>query len=201
MRSTICGVLAGVAALAVSACATMSVSSHVEPTVDLRLFYTYDWGPRDALPVLQTGTDLTRLRRYAWAEQRPYSTGDPRLDANPFFDTATRAAIDRALAGRGLAHVAEAPDVVFHYHVSMRQKLDLSGADSSYLTCEECTPTVYEAGTLVIDAVDPRSDRLLWRGWAEGSFDGFIDQQTALTTRIDEAVTRVLARYPAMPAS
>ena len=32
-------------------------------------------------------------------------------------------------------------------------------------------PYVYEAGTLLLDFVDTRTNRVVWRGWAEGSVE------------------------------
>jgi hypothetical protein len=165
--------LAGVFAAVLSACAPLVVNTY-----------------------LQTDADLSRYRTYAWAATEGRTTGDARLDSNPFFDRATRAAVDAALARHTLLFTSTQPQLLFRYHVSIRQQLDLAGVDSTYLTCEGCAPTLYEAGTLVIDAVDARTNQLLWRGWAEGSFDRLIDDQAALEKRIREAVARILARYP-----
>ena len=44
--------------------------------------------------------------------------------------------------------------------------------------------------------VDTRTNRVVWRGWAEGSVDGVIDNQQWLEQRVDEAVRRILARLP-----
>jgi hypothetical protein len=165
--------LAAVFALIISACAPLVVTSY-----------------------LQTGADMSRYRTYAWASNEGRTTGDARLDNNPFFDRATREAIDAALARHALTLTPTDPHLLFHYHVSIKQQLDLAGTDSTYLTCEGCSPTVFEAGTLVIDAVDARTNQLLWRGWAEGSFDRLIDDQAALEKRIGEAAARIIARYP-----
>jgi len=37
---------------------------------------------------------------------------------------------------------------------------------------------------------------LIWRGWAEGSIEGVIDNQTWMESRIDEAVAKILERLP-----
>jgi hypothetical protein len=55
---------------------------------------------------------------------------------------------------------------------------------------------VYDAGTMVIDVFDTDTRALLWRGWAEGTFDRVIDNQRALEQRIDEVVAKIMARYP-----
>ena len=44
--------------------------------------------------------------------------------------------------------------------------------------------------------MDPRSNQLMWRGWAERGLDGVIDDQTWMDATIDDAVTRIMARLP-----
>jgi hypothetical protein len=166
-------VLIGGVALFVGACAPLLVHSYLE-----------------------RGADLTRYRTYAWATQVELATGDARLDNNPFVDAATRGAVDRALGKKGFEQSAAAPDLRLRYHISIKQKLDIAH-NSSYLPCDECTPTLYEAGTLVIDLVDAGTNRLVWRGWGEGSFERLIDDQRALERRIEDVVIRILARLPA----
>jgi hypothetical protein len=167
-------VAAAAAALALAGCATMNVSSYVDRRVDFTQFKTYAWEPR---------VDL--------------ATGDPRLDNNPFFHDRVRADVERQLAGRGFEKASSgAPDLVLHYHASVRQRLDLSGVDQRYGTCDDCWAVVFDAGTLTLDMVDARSNRLIWRGWAERSIDGPVDDQELFEQRIDRAVQRIIERLP-----
>ena len=53
-----------------------------------------------------------------------------------------------------------------------------------------------DAGTLTIDLVDSNSKRLAWRGWAEGSVDGVVDNQAGMEKKIDDAVTRIVEGVP-----
>jgi hypothetical protein len=78
------------------------------------------------------------------------------------------------------------------------ERIDAYGIDAQYGSCDkrDCEPYVYEAGTLLLDFVDTRTNRVVWRGWAEGSVDGMIDDQEWLEQRVDEAVRRILARLP-----
>lgn len=172
------GVPAVAAALAVAlaGCATMRVRSFVE-----------------------SGTTLTQYRTYGWAPARARSTGDARLDSNEFFDERVRTAVDRGLAGRGFEQArGGAPDLLVRYHASITQQIDLGsdGSQSAYRGDLDERPFVYDAGTLVVDLVDTRTDTLVWRGWAEGSFEGAIDNQRWMEARIDEAVTKILRRLP-----
>ncbi|HET7618414.1 MAG TPA: DUF4136 domain-containing protein [Gemmatimonadaceae bacterium] len=173
--------LSRLAALAVSAlmltgCATMSVGSYLARGLDLHAYHTFDWGPPDAL-----------------------STGDPRLDNNRFFDERVRSQAERMLDARGFQRVTSgAPDLLIHYHVNISQDVHVSHRDRGDRERGgfDRDPYVYDAGTLVIDLVDPRTETLVWRGWATGSMEGAIDDQAWMDARIDEAVTRILERLP-----
>jgi hypothetical protein len=110
-----------------------------------------------------------------------------------------RGQVDKQLAGRGFEKTpSERPDVRLHYHASFTQRIDANDIDEKYGYCDkhDCKPYVYEAGTLLLDFVDTRTNRVVWRGWAEGSVDGMIDNQQWLEQRVDEAVKRILARLP-----
>lgn len=164
-------------ALALTGCATMTVSSHVERGVDFAQYRTWDWGPADALP-----------------------TGDPRLDNNPFFKDYFEGAVEKQLAARHFEKSASgAPDLLIHYHANISQRFDVNGVDSARGYCyDNCEPRVfeYEEGTLVIDIVDTYTNRVVWRGWAQDSVDGVIDNQDRLARQINTAVTRMMERLP-----
>ncbi len=162
--------------LVLAGCATMNVSSYAERNFDPARYRTYGWGPSEEL-----------------------RTGDARLDNNELFDAAVRADVERALAAKGFVKAATGtPDLLVHYHASVGQEIDVREIDRGYAYCEDfdCRPYVYEAGTLFIDLVDPATRRLMWRGWAEGSVEGVIDDQTLLERRIADAVDRIAARLP-----
>lgn len=144
------------------------------------------------------GADFARARTYAWdpaAGSR--ATGDPRLDNSPFFHEHLRAAIESNLEMRGLREAETAPpDLLLHYHATVTQRIDLVEADRRDTHLRGNTPDVYDAGTLVIDFVDARSAQLVWRGWAEGSIEGVIEDQDWMEERLDDAVTRIIAKLP-----
>lgn len=157
-------------------CATMNVNSSIARNADLRQYRTYNWAPPDT-----------------------WSTGDPRLDNNRFFDERVRAQVEQALARRGFEKtVTQQPAMLVHYHASVSQEIDVRELDSSMSHCadHDCRPFIYDKGTLFVDLVDAHTDKLIWRGWAEGSMDGAIDNQEWMESRIDEAVTKILSRLP-----
>jgi hypothetical protein len=145
---------------------------------------------------VERGADLTSYRTFGWEATASQTTGDPRLDNNPFFHERVYADVDKALAARGYEKVPSGtPDLLLHFHASVNQELDLNGVDQRY-ACEDCRPFVYEKGTLLLDVVDARTNRLLWRGWSEGSIDGMIDDQEWMEQRIDEAIGQILDKFP-----
>ena len=158
-------------------CATLKVNSYLERGADLSRYRTFDWGARDT-----------------------FSTGDPRLDNNPFFENRVKSQVESGLAARGYSKTAT-PDVRVHIHASVNQRIDVNGLDALTATCDapECRPFVHDAGTLVIDLVDPATNRIVWRGWADETLDGAIDNQRWMEQRVDQAVAKILARLPPRP--
>ncbi|HUR34418.1 MAG TPA: DUF4136 domain-containing protein [Vicinamibacterales bacterium] len=168
--------LAAALALALTACAPMSVNSFVERHADLATYRTFMWGPPDAA-----------------------GTGDPRLDNNRFFDERVRAQVEVALERHGLEKLSSGmPDLLVHYHANFEQDIDARQLDPRYSYCAagDCRPFVYDKGTLFVDLVDPRGNRLIWRGWAEGAVNGVVDNQAWMESRVDEAIARILRRLP-----
>lgn len=169
------GIALTIAAAALTACAsTMTVSSHVDRQAEFARYHTFDWGPADALP-----------------------TGDPRLDANPFFKDHLQGDVEKLLAGRGLTPVraGASPDLLIHYHANISQRIDLAGVDKDYGYGGEARQ--YEAGTIVLDFVDARTQKVIWRGWAQDAVAGMLDNDDTMAAKIHEAATRMIARLPA----
>ena len=125
------------------------------------------------------------------------STGDPRLDNNRFFDERVRMQVEKQLARHGFEPTTSATgDLLVHYHASITQRIDIAELDPDGNGDVGRRSEVYDAGTLFIDLIETRTNKLVWRGWAEGSFDGVIDQQAWMEERIDDAVTRILQKLP-----
>src|SRR6185369_5498164 len=158
-----------------AACAPMTVSSHVERGLDITRYHTFEWGIADALP-----------------------QGDPRLDRNPFFKDHFEGAVEKQLAARGLEHSGASPDLLIHYHATIAHRLEIDHTSSTgYCPTRDCDPPLvgFEAGTLILDFIDARTNRLIWRGWAQHAIDDELENRDHMARRIDEAVTRMLARF------
>ena len=147
----------------------------------------------------ERGVDVSRYRTFDFAAVDDVPTGDPRLDSNPFFNERVRAAAEKGLTDRGYVRdTSGAADLLVHFHASVAQDIDVVAADRSAGFCAQdaCRPFAYDNGTLLMDLVDARTRALAWRGWAESSIDGVVDNQRWLEQRIDAAMARVTARMP-----
>lgn len=145
---------------------------------------------------LERGMAFTNYTSYTWAADDQFNTGDPRLDNNEFFQHRLQATADAVLEQRGLEKVsATSAQLMIHYHANISQRIDVNGLDRSYGYCEDCHSSIYDAGTITLDLVDAKTNKLVWRGWSEGSLEG-IDNQPMIESRIDEAVKKILQQLP-----
>jgi hypothetical protein len=134
-------------------------------------------------------------RTYAWAPEDAFATGDARLDNNRFFSEQVRASVDRELASRGFEKtLSGTSDLIVHFHATITQEFEIASTDR-FEHCHNCGAMVYDAGTLVIDLVDGRSSRLVWRGWVE-QLNPVIDNQDWMDETIDWAVARIMRKLP-----
>ena len=121
---------------------------------------------------------------------------------NAFFQDHFQGAVEKHFAARGFEQVrsGEASDLLVHYHAHVATRISPNNGDPASGACydENCTVRVIEndLGTMMIDIVDGRTNRLIWRGWAQTNIDGVIDHPDRFASRIDQAVTRMFARFP-----
>ena len=76
----------------------------------------------------------------------------------------------------------------------------MNKADRVYGYCHaaDCPPESvwYEAGTLVLDFMDARTNTLVWRGWARNSVEDMLRNQDKMVRTIDQAVAEMLRQLP-----
>ena len=160
-----------------SACATMNVSSHVARGLDFSAYQSWQWAPPDPLPET-----------------------DPRLDTG-FARDHIQGAVEKELALRHIEQAPSgAPDLLVHYHANISPRIDASRANPDAGACydEDCRVRVLESevGTLMVDVVDAKSGRLVWRGWAQADVEGVLDNTDKLQQRIAKAITEMFKQFP-----
>jgi hypothetical protein len=112
------------------------------------------------------------------------------------------------LAAKGYQKITSGtPDFWIGYQAAIQQKVSVMTLNNYYgygptrglssidTWNPETIATTYDEGTLVLDIADPKTNRPLWRGSAEGvvAEDRTPEQREQ---RINEAVAKILAKFP-----
>lgn len=164
-------------ALLLTGCATITAGSHLERGAEFTHYHSWVWAPVDAQP-----------------------TGDPRLDNNPFFQERLLAAVEHEMTRKGYVRstLAGPPDLRVHYHVNFSKTFEVTGGARGGSCSGNCEPEAYayEQGTLIIDVVDSRTEKVVWRGWVRDNMEGVVDRQDAMEHEVDAAVAKMFELFP-----
>ena len=162
-------------AIGAAACSTITIKTDYEPAVDFSRFKTYDW-----IPGVRTPGNLQEV------------IGAGRV--GPFVE----AAVEKELARRGYEkekRPGEKPDFFVSYRA---QAKEITEPNVITYSCGEaiCSHGVemqrYREGTLVLDIIEPESNRVVWRGTAVG----VIGDPEKRKEAIEDAVARLLRNFP-----
>jgi hypothetical protein len=114
-----------------------------------------------------TSYAFTKLSTYDWAGKEDSSLEGRRV----------RAAVDAALAARGIRRDSNNPDFQVAAHVSSRERTEVRDwgytyrAHGGWYGSPNFDVYQYDEGTLVIDVIDPARHELVWRGTASKIID------------------------------
>ncbi|MEE8551058.1 MAG: DUF4136 domain-containing protein, partial [Gemmatimonadota bacterium] len=165
-----------------------------------------------------------QLRTYDWTDYDVDAGGNPAINS-PLVERHIRTAVDSALASMGYQKVTSgdvdfrvASRVVadeestidrsysyspyFGHHGFGRRHFGHRGFGHSRFGHHSYSPYYssgyvreYLEGTLILDIVDDRNDRLIWRGWASGALDHHPKPEN-VRMYVNEAVRKILEKFP-----
>jgi len=178
-----------VLALVVSGCSAIQVESLRSPGADFTGSTTFR--------VLEEPAEVATVRLISLDTREveaieTVSTAAPALN-NPIIDEMVRDDIARAFEARGYTMTMAGADLNVAYRVQAREKLEVEtyrgpyGYRRGYV--EEQTEAI-----VVIDVLDPDTDRLLWRGTGEMTVS---DNPREYAKQLGEAVGKIVRRFPA----
>ncbi len=174
--------------LAALGCSQVSVLSDYDPAADFSSLRTYEW----------------------YAVEQPKS-GDVRVD-NPLLDRHIRSAVENALNAKGYIKADANPDFQLIYHAAVTKVIGVTTVSKlAYppgyyawhyvgppVWVEQAVPYTYEKGSLILDIIDARKEKLMWRGSIQAELDKTATPQVR-AARIEKAVTDMLAQFPPGP--
>ncbi|MCJ8166319.1 DUF4136 domain-containing protein [Pontibacter sp. E15-1] len=132
-------------------------------------------------------------KTYAWFQTAPVAQPSFEKGYSASLDQNVVRAIEEELEKRGYRKASQNPDVLVAYDVSvsMAEETDkaaqprpgfgysygyMAGYRYSYGHADMPgyrSVDLFKEGTLIIDLINPKSNMLLWRGWAEGGITNF----------------------------
>lgn len=138
-------------------------------------------------------------KSYGWLEKKDIETRNNPLIYNELTDKRIRKTVDKTLPSRGLTLVSDTPDLKIHYHIIVDNKTILQPEPygyqySPYWQRNRMDVYQYREGTIILDLMDPKSNNLVWRGWASSFLE--MDEIDLSEEKINRAVEKILNEYP-----
>ncbi len=176
--------LAPLALLAFAACSPYTIKYDYDPAAPLATYRTFDW--------------------YKPKKER---VGDAAPRMAGFTDARVREAVERELGTKGLKRETTAdPDVLLDYFpvyqnrsYTTRTRVGVGtggwgwGARTSVASSQRHH---YKEGTIVLQVVEAKSNKLVWEGTAEGALTGLAGRPEEAQEAVAKAVKDLLADFP-----
>ena len=147
------------------------------------------------------GADFGRYRSYAWVSTGQEATGDKRVDSS-LVDARIRGAIDSQLRAKGYVLSADgSPDFLVAYHAGMKDLMKGAStqnyigdrAHGTFTTISDIQP--YHEGTLTLDIVDARFQRLVWQASVRADMDQSLGPKER-DARVNDIIRAMLTHFP-----
>lgn len=142
---------------------------------------------------------VENFNTFDWAQKTNIEANKNPLHYNELNDKRIKSAILHELTSRGYTRSETNPDLVIHYHIivddqSVVTTEPLGYRYGPYWMRTKTNIYPYREGTLIIDLMDPKSNALVWRGWATAGLDMITPEQTEEI--ISRAVYKIFKRFP-----
>jgi hypothetical protein len=177
-------ILIAAALFTLTACSSLSTS--------------YDYDP---------AISFTQYKSYAWVEKKADNTS---YHLDGLMDQRVKDALSRELALKGLSTATSAEaDILVNYLTKVDKKIDVDtfstdfgynpfygprwGVGSSIHT--QTVVREYEVGTLIVDLVDNKTGKLVWRGTVDNTINDRDTPQERIKN-INEAIAAMMLNYP-----
>ena len=158
--------------------------------------------------------DFDSPETFTWAKTSETSVEE----ANPLMHSRIVNAIEHYLTMGQLREVESDPDLYVTYHTSTTENLSLNTTSFGYgypggwhggyyggygyggmgMGSSSTTVSTYETGTLVVDAWDPKTEKLVWRGTATNMT--VADNPDKMMKRIDKALSKIVKKWQNLKA-
>jgi hypothetical protein len=146
---------------------------------------------------MKVSTDCDRSANFA--PLKTYSWRVEQQLPNPLMGQRLIEAVDANLKAKGFTKVESGGDITVTYHAAADKSVDVQsfqsgGAYSCWGGCmTNTTVTPVTLGTLIVDLVDTKTNKMLWRGSASDTVSGDPKENEA---KINEGIHRMFEKFP-----
>jgi len=146
---------------------------------------------------MKVATDYDKAANFAPLKTYSWRPGTPL--PNPLMGQRLVAAVDEQLKAKGMTRVDSGGDVSVTYHAAADKQMDVQSFSSGgHYSCwggcsTSTTVTPITVGTLIVDLVDAKQDKMLWRGSAT---DTVSDNPSENEAKINAGVKKMFANFP-----
>lgn len=154
--------------------------------------------------------DIDSYRTFAWGETPEASLSD----TNPFIHSRIKNTIEYHLTKGGMIEDTESPDLYVTYYGGVTEEVSFMTTSVSYgygygpswywdpywggmSGMTTTTPIVHEAGTLVIDIWDAKTENLVWRGTLSGTIP---DDPRKMSKKVEDGIEKIVTKWQKMRA-
>jgi hypothetical protein len=144
--------------------------------------------------------DLTSYTTFSWGEPVKIESGNNPLYYNELNDKRIKSAVEEQLLSKGYARSNGATDLTIHYHIlvedeSLVPSRAFGDNYGSYWMRMQTDVYHYRKGTLIIDLMEPKTNSLVWRGWATAAIDIEYDSKE-IDKLVKESVKEIFKSFP-----
>lgn len=145
--------------------------------------------------------EIGNFNTFYWGNKTDIEANKNPLHYNELNDKRIKSAVGYELSSRGYVLSEVTPDIIIHYHIVIDDQSILTTEPYGYFYGPywmrmQTHVYPYREGTLVIDLMDPKTNNLVWRGWAT------VDLALITPEKTQEIITRVVAKiFKTFPAS
>ncbi|MFQ5995668.1 MAG: DUF4136 domain-containing protein [Acidiferrobacterales bacterium] len=155
--------------------------------------------------------NFTDLKTYSWLPGTRKGGAVVGVIRNEFAHATVRSAVETQFARKGYElKFSGTPDFYVRYYAALRSRLVVqtsyapAGTGRDTLTATAVSPpqrhvAEFNEGTLVLDVVNPKTNKLMWRGTAKTKINVDASDRKQ-ESRINKAARRLLERFPPTPS-
>ena len=150
--------------------------------------------------------DFSQFKTYRWISGIKVNQND-QLSEHPRALKVIQASVDKDLESKGFRKAAEGsdPDFLVAVHAAVKEQLyvdQVAGASSYYSPWwgpggGYATLSYSDEGTLVVDIIDFKAEKISWRGMGKKNIKNYRDSQAAERQEAsDKIVSKIMTNFP-----